>query len=165
MKSYCVRCRRATETLRARHVVSRNGRRMMRGKCSNFGSTTTRFVQKGGYFFDLLNVVTNRIKLPWAKFRGEMHLPRHNFTGPGTKLDKRLNPDGTPKPWSRPVDMNGTHEWHNAIIAPVFKKGIASAVSNYRPISLTCVASKIMERVVSSQIYNYLCSGSLLSYN
>ena len=57
------------------------------------------------------------------------------------------------------------HEWHNAIIAPVFKKGIVSAVSNYRLISLTCVASKIMERVVSSQIYNYLCSGSLLSHS
>ena len=27
----------------------------------------------------------------------EMHLPGHNFTGPGTKLNKRLNPDLTPK--------------------------------------------------------------------
>ena len=26
-----------------------------------------------------------------------MHLPGHNFTGPGTKLNKRLNPDLTPK--------------------------------------------------------------------
>ena len=29
-----------------------------------------------------------------------MHLPGHNFTGPGTKLYKRLNPDGTPMEWS-----------------------------------------------------------------
>ena len=29
-----------------------------------------------------------------------MHLPEHNFTGPGTKLYKRLNPDGTTKEWS-----------------------------------------------------------------
>ena len=28
----------------------------------------------------------------------------HNFAGPGTKLYKRLNPDGTPKPWSKPVN-------------------------------------------------------------
>jgi len=33
-----------------------------------------------------------------------MHLPGHNFIGPGTNLDKRLNPDGTPKPWSKPVN-------------------------------------------------------------
>ena len=29
-----------------------------------------------------------------------MNLPGHNCTGPGTKLDKRLNSDGTPKEWS-----------------------------------------------------------------
>jgi len=33
-----------------------------------------------------------------------MHLPGHNFTGPGTKLNKRLNPDSTPKPWSKTVN-------------------------------------------------------------
>ena len=33
-----------------------------------------------------------------------MHLPGHNFTGPGTKLKKRLNPDLTPKKWSKPVN-------------------------------------------------------------
>ena len=33
-----------------------------------------------------------------------MHLPGHNFTGPGTKLYKRLNPDGTPKEWSIPIN-------------------------------------------------------------
>jgi len=33
-----------------------------------------------------------------------MHLPGHNFTGPGTKLDKRLKVDGTPKSWSRPIN-------------------------------------------------------------
>jgi len=31
-----------------------------------------------------------------------------------------------------------------ALIVPVYKKGIASNVQNYRPISLTCVISKIM---------------------
>ena len=33
-----------------------------------------------------------------------MHLPGHNFTGPGTKLNKRLKPDLTPKEWSKPVN-------------------------------------------------------------
>ena len=67
-------------------------------------SKKTRFVQKGGDAVNSLNTLTSRIKLPWTKFRGEMHLPGHNFTGPGTNLDKRLNPDGTPKPWSKPVN-------------------------------------------------------------
>jgi len=53
--------------------------------------------------------------------------------------------------------------WKQAIIVPVFKKGPTSAVSNYRPISLTCVASKIMERVIAKQIFEYLLSNNLLA--
>ena len=33
-----------------------------------------------------------------------MYLPGDNFTGPGTKLYKRLNRDGTPKEWSIPIN-------------------------------------------------------------
>ena len=33
-----------------------------------------------------------------------MHMPGHNFTGPGTKLNKRLNEDMTPKAWSKPIN-------------------------------------------------------------
>lgn len=35
-----------------------------------------------------------------------MHWPGHNFLGPGTKLNKRLNDDLTPKSWSTPVDRD-----------------------------------------------------------
>ena len=33
----------------------------------------------------------------------EMHLPGHNFIGPGTKLYKKVHPDGTRKEWSLPI--------------------------------------------------------------
>ena len=41
--------------------------------------------------------------LPWAKYPGEKHLFNHSFTGPGTRLDLRLNYDDTPitKPINR----------------------------------------------------------------
>ena len=113
MKSYCVVCRRGTDTLQAKRLVSRNGRRMLKGKSVRCGTTKTRFVQKGGDIVNVLNRATGRIKLPWARFRGEMHLPGHNFTGPGTKLNKRLKPDGTPKSWSKPVNRVDRAAYHH----------------------------------------------------
>jgi len=106
--AYCVKCRKVTKTTEVQNDVSKNDRRIVRGKCVKCGSKKSRFfrgkVQKGGDFVNSLNAFTGRVKLPWARFSGEMHLPGHNFTGPGTKLNKRLKDDGTPKSWSRPIN-------------------------------------------------------------
>jgi predicted nucleic acid-binding Zn-ribbon protein len=104
---YCVKCRGKTDTADLQEVVSRNGRHMLRGTCVKCGTTKTQFVKKtaqGGDLVNSLNSVTSNIKLPWAKYPGEMHLPGMNFAGPGTRLDLRLNPNGTPKESSMPVD-------------------------------------------------------------
>ena len=42
-----------------------------------------------------------------------MHPLGHNFTGPGTKLNKRLNPDGTPKEWSMPINRVDIAAYHD----------------------------------------------------
>ena len=44
-----------------------------------------------------------------------MHFPGHNFTGPGTKLNKRLNPDLTPKKWSKPVNRVDKAAYHHGV--------------------------------------------------
>ena len=54
-------------------------------------------------------------------------------------------------------------EWRTAIVAPVYKKGPRSKASNYRPISLTCIASKILEHIIVSNLMNYLDSNNLLN--
>jgi len=74
---YCVKCRKMTKTRDARYVTT------SRGRCIP---------------------LMKRIKLPWAKFPGELHLPGHTFTEPGTRLDMRLNSDDTPKSWWRPIN-------------------------------------------------------------
>ena len=63
---------------------------MRRGQCIICGKTKTQFVKKGAAGGSFLNTLVN--KLPC-----EMHLPGPNFTGPGIKLYKRLNPVRTPK--------------------------------------------------------------------
>jgi hypothetical protein len=52
--------------------------------------------------------------------------------------------------------------WKTAIITPVFKKGAAGQVSNYRPISLTSVPSKILERIISNKIIEHLNVNKIL---
>ena len=102
----CVKCKSRTETRDIQNVVSKNNRPMLRGVCVVCGTIKTQFVKlsNGGDLVTSLNSATSNIKLPWAKFKGEMHLPGHSFTGPGTRLDQRLNPDGTPKDWSKPIN-------------------------------------------------------------
>ena len=44
-----------------------------------------------------------------------MHLPGHYFTGPGTKLNKRLNPDLTLKKWSKPINRVDKAAYHHVV--------------------------------------------------
>ena len=52
-----------------------------------------------------------------------------------------------------------------AEISPVFKSEERYAMDTYRPISVLPVLSKIVERVVYRQVYEYLCRSRLLSEN
>ena len=104
---YCVKCNKATDTSNVQFTVSKNGRNMKRGTCVVCGTTKTQFIkaQEGG---SLLNKAINNSSF-------EMHLPGHNFTGPGTKLKKRLNPDLTPKEWSKPVNRVDKAAYHHDV--------------------------------------------------
>ena len=42
------------------------------------------------------------------------------------------------------------------MVVPIFKKGKKSDPCNYRPISLTCICSKILEHIVHSNISQHL---------
>ena len=50
-----------------------------------------------------------------------------------------------------------------SIITPVFKSGRSCDVANYRPIALTSVACKLMERVVATRLLDYLRMHKLIS--
>jgi hypothetical protein len=51
--------------------------------------------------------------------------------------------------------------WKQAIVVPVFKKGVAGDVNNYRPISLTCICCKVMEDVIKGQMLDFLLKAVL----
>ena len=68
--------------------------------------TKNQFIKRDATGRSFLNNLVN--KLPF-----EMHLPGHNFTGPGTKLCKRLNPNGSPKEWSIPINRVDKAAYHH----------------------------------------------------
>ena len=54
-------------------------------------------------------------------------------------------------------------EWKHALVTPVHKAGPKTDPSNYRPISVLPVFSKILERAVHGMVYSYLQENKLLS--
>jgi len=79
---------------------------MLQGICVVCGTKKSKFISASGKGFinDTINF------LPFA-----MLMLGHNFTGPGTKLNKRLNEGMTPKAWSKPINRVDKAAYHHVI--------------------------------------------------
>ena len=55
------------------------------------------------------------------------------------------------------------HEWEIARVIPLFKDGKRNLPGNYRPISVLPAISIVMERILHTQLYEYLTANNLLS--
>ena len=53
--------------------------------------------------------------------------------------------------------------WKTAIITPIFKSGSPNEANNYRLISLTCIASKIIETIIKDSMLDHLNESILIS--
>ena len=53
--------------------------------------------------------------------------------------------------------------WKKGKVTPIYKSGDRSNMSNYRPITVLPILSKILERLVHTQIYSYLSENKILS--
>ena len=94
-----------------------------------------KFHKRIGGSFDFVNLLNKtNIGLPFAKYKGEIHLPGYNFAGPGTQLQYRLDDNDNPLPDSIPInkideiaykhdifyrDHNDLNDRHNADITMI----------------------------------------------
>ena len=96
------------------------------------------------------------------------------------KVRKASGPDNIPArvlkeladPLSLPLSAFFNHsleygvvpsDWKSAFIAPIFKKGNKQLPENYRPVSLTCICSKLLEHVICRHILDHLELHNILS--
>ena len=54
-------------------------------------------------------------------------------------------------------------EWKIAKVTPIFKKGPKSDLNNYRPISVLPTVSKVFEKIIYQELYDYLVKNKLLN--
>ena len=55
-------------------------------------------------------------------------------------------------------------DWKTASVTPLFKKGNCGDPTNYRPVSLTSVCNKILERIIHSHIMAHLDRHNILTH-
>ena len=53
-------------------------------------------------------------------------------------------------------------DWKNANVTPLFKEGLRGLAENYRPVSLTCICSKVLESILRDAIVEHLKSYKLI---
>ena len=54
-------------------------------------------------------------------------------------------------------------KWKISKVLPLYKEDIKSVPNNYRPISILPVVSKVIEKVIFKQLYEYLTHNNLLA--
>jgi Reverse transcriptase (RNA-dependent DNA polymerase) len=53
--------------------------------------------------------------------------------------------------------------WKEGHVTPIFKKGLRMRVDNYRPVSLTSVVCKVMEKIMRRAVIEHMITNNLLS--
>ncbi|MCP4976837.1 MAG: reverse transcriptase family protein, partial [Maribacter sp.] len=108
---------------------------------------------------------------PHIVYRYLENQPLKLSAGPDSLLSKLFNKLSVPlaEPLSYIYQFSYVTEqlpecWLKADVIPIFKKkGSPSSPAGYRPISLTCIACKIMEGIISEQLTDYLARNNVIT--
>ena len=102
MDIYCVKCKRKTPTSNLIESHTKNNKSILKGICEICGTKKNQFTSKSKSGGDIVSSIISKIPV-------ELHLrslkgQKYSFCGPNTNLTERLNPDDTPKEWSKPIN-------------------------------------------------------------
>jgi len=108
-------------------------------------------VKKGDVLEILKNMRTDKSPGPDGIYPRLLREARHEIAAPlamifASSLSTGVIPD----------------DWRVANVVPLFKKGNRDNPGNYRPVSLTSVVGKLLERILRDRIYEYLEKHNLI---
>ena len=114
--------------------------------------------------------VTDIIITPAAEEKKLHELNQFKAQGPGLippKVLKELSKEiAVPlsKIFNKSLDT-GTipYDWKSAEVTAIFKKGSKSEPGNYRPVSLTCIACKVLECIIGDVIVSHFTDNKLFA--
>ena len=105
MDSYCLSCKRFTSNKNITEHISKNNKKYIKSECVICNKGKSLFIKSNKVGGDIVSALDNGLKKFGLHGLPELHLPGHQFTGPGTNLEKRLNPaTDEPWEWSRPIN-------------------------------------------------------------
>ena len=95
MMSFCVKCKRNTDSINAVHGTTKNNRAVLKSNCTVCNSKKSQFLKVGkGFFNNALSNLGVELHLPASKgeevLNGSFNnLNKYSYCGPGTKYDQR----------------------------------------------------------------------------
>ena len=145
---WCIRCKKHTDTIDEHTVISKNGRPRKVGVCAICGTKKSVFIsgkKKLEQGKGIMNWGINN--LPFEAHMIDQgddgKIRRASFAGPGTNLKKRLNPDDTPKEWSKPINKLDEGAYHHDL-----------CYRDYTDVSTRNKCDETLERVADQVINN-----------
>ncbi|VDP61489.1 unnamed protein product [Schistosoma curassoni] len=133
-----------------------NGVENISGYTSRVMCVTSNSIKSISFTCMKINKAVNTLKL--SKYHGVDGISSflYKYGGPDTPLLLRKLFTLSMETGSYP------YCWKTAYIIPRYKSGDKNDMNNYRPIKITPVISRIMEKIISDELSNYLLAGKLI---
>ena len=139
------------------------------------------------FFSSCYNIENTQIDYKQTSHTSLLAISNINFTIPNIiksintlRNSKGLGPDGIPPllikttaTYIAPIllkifdisfnSMHYPNEWSTSYIRPKFKSGSKLSIKNYRPINVTPVLSRVMERIIKEQMTSFFISNNIIT--
>ena len=121
-------------------------------------------INDGGKIFNFRAINEGDLQKAMAKMKIKKSFGNDNISGYFLKIAFAVISSSLLKIFNVSIETNTFPDaWKIARVTPIYKEGEKSEKSNYRPISVLPVISRLSEKLIYDQLYQYMNGSGLLS--